>query len=223
MFVLQIVLASFLVAAAMAQQRPVPPAFTRSGVAGRFNLPLELEPNQQVPQPFRRVSVPLYRGRGFSLDGQEPKSELQVPQQTFLQPRPTALPNENPEFSRVGNNNAEENAADNPQPTRQVPQLQQQQHADRSQLQAERFQQQQQHQQIDRIQQQQQHTDKTQHEKQFPNFRPQVKMTLLYARMWAPGFGIVTWAVSCLYTGQLGTTAPERWDSGGARTLRKKC
>ncbi|VVC34909.1 Hypothetical protein CINCED_3A017475 [Cinara cedri] len=168
-----IVFASSLMAVALAQQRPVPPAFTRSGSAGRFNAQLELESNQQVPQPFRRVSVPLYRGRGFSLDGQEPKQTPQIQQQAFLQPRPTTLPNENPEFSRVGNNNAEENAADFPQPTRQAPQLQQQQQVDRNQLQAERFQQQQQHQQIDRIQQQQQLLDKNQHEKQFPNFRPQ--------------------------------------------------
>lgn len=137
-----------MVTVALGQQRPVPPAFTRPSVQGRGIAQLNLDPQQQVPQPFRRVSLPLYRGRGFSLEGQEP-NKPQVTQQTF-QPRPV----ENVDADATTN-------VDTPQPTRQVPQHQ-----------FERTQQQQ----VDRVQQQQQNIDRIQGqpEKQFPGFRPQV-------------------------------------------------
>lgn len=151
---------SMVAVASAQQQRPVPPAFTRP-THGRAVIPLDLEPNQQVPQPFRRVSLPLYRGRGFSLDGQEPKpapaglvqQQQQLQQQQTFQPRPVENGNE---FSRVGasNNDDEENAP--PQLGRQT----QQQQVDRVQQQ-----------QIDRVQQQQP-------EKPFPSFRPQVPTLL---------------------------------------------
>lgn len=132
---------------ALAQQRPIPPSFTRPVVHGR--APLDLDPQQQVPQPFRRVSLPLYRGRGFSLEGQEPNRPLVQAQQTF-QPKP------------VEDINDDAARDDAPQPTRQAPQQQ-----------FERTQQQQ----VDRVQHQQQHIDRvqTQPEKQFPGFRPQVR------------------------------------------------
>jgi len=153
----------------LAQQRPIPPEFSRP-TKGRFTTPLELEPQQAVPQPFRRVSLPLYRGRGFSLDGQEPKPVPQVLQQQTFQPKPAPIEN-NSEFSRVGNSN-QDSTTDILQPTRlQGPPLLQQ--AERSQQQqAERVQQQQ----VDRVQQQQQQIDRVQQqpEKQFPSFRPQV-------------------------------------------------
>ncbi|XP_001948708.1 uncharacterized protein LOC100162898 [Acyrthosiphon pisum] len=138
---------SLMVTVALGQQRPVPPTFTRPSVQGRGIAQLNLDPQQQVPQPFRRVSLPLYRGRGFSLDGQEP-NKPQVAQQTF-QPRP------------VENVDVDVAAVDDaPQPTRQAPQHQ-----------FERTQQQQ----VDRVQHQQQHIDRIQPqpEKQFPGFRPQ--------------------------------------------------
>lgn len=182
----QILVVSSLLAITLAQQRPVPPAFTRA-TQGRFATPLELEPNQPVPQPFRRVSLPLYRGRGFSLDGQEPKPAPLLPQQT-LQPRPTlaSIENNNGDSNRVGNTAQDEAAEVPPQPTRlQAPPFQL---ADRNQQQqqAEKIQQQQQQQadraeriqqqQVDRIQQQQQQIDRIQPqpEKPFPSFRPQV-------------------------------------------------
>lgn len=138
---------SLMVTVALGQQRPVPPTFTRPAVQGRGIAQLNLDPQQQVPQPFRRVSLPLYRGRGFSLEGQEP-NKPQVTQQTF-QPRPV----ENVDVDAAAGNDA-------PQPTRQVPQHQ-----------FERTQQQQ----VDRVQQQQQHIDRiqAQPEKQFPGFQPQ--------------------------------------------------
>lgn len=136
------------------QQRPVPPTFTRSG-QGRVFSPLELEPHQPVPQPFRRVSLPLYRGRGFSMDGQEPKPTPLI-QQTF-QPKPAPI--ENNEFNQVGKNNEDSIADEIPQPTRQA--LLQQQ--------IERGQQQQQ---VDRIQ--------LQPEKQFTSFRPQVNTFVFF-------------------------------------------
>lgn len=144
-------------------QRPIPPAFSRSGLHHNRGIvgSSELESHQTVPQPFRRVSLPLYRGRGFSLDGQEPKSTASPPvqQQTSSQP----IEN-NDEFNRTGNSDDEN---DVPQPTRQA--LLQQKQVDRGQ--------QQQH--FDRIQQQQQHVDSIQQqpEKQFPAFRPQVRHT----------------------------------------------
>jgi len=137
-----------MVTVALGQQRPVPPAFTRPTVQGRGIAQLNLDPQQQVPQPFRRVSLPLYRGRGFSLDGQEP-NKPQMTQQTF-QPRPV----ENVDMDSTVD-------VDTPQPTRQIPQHQ-----------FERTPQQQ----VDRVQQQQQNIDRiqAQPEKQFPGFRPQV-------------------------------------------------
>lgn len=161
-----ILASSLMVVVAVAQLRPVPPAFARSSGQGRAAGPLELEPHQTVPQPFRRVSLPLHRGRGFSLDGQEPK-----PVQAVSQPSPTFQPRQQPiennEFIRVEENGGDEDAADGPQPTRQAV-LQQK-------LTENRFQQQQtdnrfQQQQLDRAAQQQQ-----QPEKQFGSgFRPQV-------------------------------------------------
>ncbi|XP_025206465.1 uncharacterized protein LOC112602551 [Melanaphis sacchari] len=137
---------SLLVTMALGQQRPVQPTFTRSTLQNRDIPQLNLDPQQPMPQPFRRVSLPLYRGRGFSLDGQEPNKPV-VTQQTF-QPRPV----ENVDGDVAGD--------DAPQPTRQAPQQQ-----------FERTQQQQ----VDRVQQQQQNIDRiqAQPEKQFPGFRPQ--------------------------------------------------
>lgn len=145
-----------MVTVALGQQRPVPPTFTRPAVQGRGIAQLNLDAQQQVPQPFRRVSLPLYRGRGFSLEGQEP-IKPQVAQQTF-QPRP------------VENVNVDAAAVDDaPQPTRQAPQHQ-----------FERTQQQQ----VDRVQHQQQHIDRiqSQPEKQFPGFRPQVYRKYKYIK-----------------------------------------
>jgi len=174
----QIVTVSSLMAAAtivQAQQypRPVPPAFSRSahgrGVVGS----LELEPHQTVPQPFRRVSLPLYRGRGFSVDGQEPKptaTSQTALQQTFLQPRLAAPPTENDEeLNRAGNGEGGNDAAEVPRPT-----TGQQRQIDRGQQQ-----------QADRTQQQQQPG------KQFAAFRPQVHtqyslLTLLYSSCLIP-------------------------------------
>lgn len=173
-------------AAATAQQRPVPPAFARaSALQSRAAAPaLELEPHQPLPQPFRRTPLPLYKGRGFSLDGQEPKP---FPLVQAFQPRPSA-PAENKESVRAENN---EDAADEQQPTRQAPQqpaerIQQQQAERAQQQQAERAQQQQaeraqqqtadriQQLQVDRIQQQQADRIQQQPEKQFSGFRAQV-------------------------------------------------
>jgi len=136
-----------MVTVALGQQRPVPPTFTRSTLQSRDANQLNLDPQQPMPQPFRRVSLPLYRGRGFSLEGQEPIKPV-LTQQTF-QPRPV----ENFDGETAGN--------DAPQPTRQAPQQQ-----------FERTQQQQ----VDRVQQQQQNIDRiqVQPEKQFSGIRPQV-------------------------------------------------
>uniref|UniRef100_A0A2S2NBU9 Larval cuticle protein 16/17 n=1 Tax=Schizaphis graminum TaxID=13262 RepID=A0A2S2NBU9_SCHGA len=137
---------SMVVTVALAQQRPVPPAFTRSTLQSRDVAQLNLDPQQPMPQPFRRVSLPLYRGRGFSLEGQEPNKPV-VTQQTF-QPRPV----ENVDGDAAGD--------DAPQPTRQA-----------SQQQFEKTQQKQ----VDRVQQQQQNIDRiqSQPEKQLSGFRPQ--------------------------------------------------
>lgn len=140
----------------LAQQRPVPPAFARSTLQSRVAAPIELEPHQPVPQPFRHVAVPLYKGRGFSLDGQEPKP-FPLVTQTFPQ-RPTVSTESN-EFKRIDSN---ADAANEQQPARpqQVAEKILQQ-ADKVQQQQERIQQQ-----TERIQQQP--------EKQFSGFRAQV-------------------------------------------------
>lgn len=153
-----VLISSLMVAMVIAQQRPVPPQFSRSGAGRGAAARLELEPQQTVPQPFRRVSLPLYRGRGFSLqDGQDQKSIPAITQLPPFQPRPAGdnnNNNNNNELNRVGDVDDETAVDALPQTVRssQVPQQQ-----------AERTQQ---TQQFDRTQQQP--------EKQFNSFRPQV-------------------------------------------------
>lgn len=53
------------------QQRIESPVILRP--QSRAINPLNLDAEDPLPQPFRRAAVPLFRGRGFSLDGQEPK------------------------------------------------------------------------------------------------------------------------------------------------------
>jgi hypothetical protein len=146
--VFQVVLVSSLMVAMASAQRPVPPAFARSGAVRGTAARLELEPGQSVPQPFRRVSLPLYRGRGFSLqDGQEPKPVPAVTQLPPFQPGHTAdrsNDNNDNELKRMGDGDDGAAADASPQPVRS-----------------------QQVQQFDRIQQQP--------EKQFNGFRPQVR------------------------------------------------
>lgn len=157
MFILfQVVLVLSLIVATAIAQRPLPPAFARSGAGRGATAQLELEPQQPVPQPFRRVSLPLYRGRGFSLqDGQEPKS---IPAITQLPPFNYQVDNNNNNnngMNRVGN--GDDDTATDALPLQPV-RLSQVSHQ-----QAERTQQ---IQQFDRIQQQP--------EKQYNSFRPQV-------------------------------------------------
>lgn len=177
--IFQVVLVSccltVLAVQAFAQQRPVPPAFARSP-QGRFSAAVDLEPEQPVPQPFRRVSLPLYRGRGFGKTAEGPA------QQTF-QPSTASAPVESDGFVRDGGLAV----AEVQPPTRlQGPPLylqqQQQQQAERNQmqLQAERISQLQQQSTVDRAEErevasvQQQPTDRVQLQPENPFRPPQV-------------------------------------------------
>lgn len=177
--VFQVVFVSYCLTAlavqAFAQQRSVPPAFARPS-QGRFSAAADLEPEQPVPQPFRRVSLPLYRGRGFG------KTAAEGPAQQTFQSSTASAPVEGNGFVRDGGLAVTEVQP----PTRlQGPPLylqqQQQQQPERNQLQlqADRISQLQQQQQsaVDRAEDrevasvQQQPTDRVQLQPENP-FRP---------------------------------------------------
>ncbi|XP_050430454.1 uncharacterized protein LOC126839281 [Adelges cooleyi] len=84
-----ILFAALAVTSTLAQQKSEQQTFVRP--QSRILTPLDLEPQEPLPQSFRRTALPLFRGRGFSLDGQEPKPVL-VGQQRF--------PMEDGEFSK---------------------------------------------------------------------------------------------------------------------------
>ncbi|XP_050534753.1 uncharacterized protein LOC126901883 [Daktulosphaira vitifoliae] len=71
MWSVKFVVITAFVASTQAQQRIETPTILRP--QSRIINPLNLEAEDPLPQPFRRPAVPLFRGRGFSLDGQEPK------------------------------------------------------------------------------------------------------------------------------------------------------